>query len=237
MTGIEEIARHRAIWETRPELRHVYHGWFRRILDEVGPRRPVVEIGAGPGFLKDYAPHLIASDLLPLAGIQLQFDAGTLPFRGGSVGAIVGVDVLHHLPRPLAFARDAGRVLHTGGRVVLLEPWITPASFLLYRFLHHEDCRGEVDPARPFGERGKAALEGNAAIPGLVLREIAGGATGLKLKAVETFVGLPYLTTLGFRTARRVPIGLVRTAGALELVVKPLRRVFATRALIVLEAT
>ena len=32
MTEAEVLARHRAVWEARPELRQVYREWFTRLL-------------------------------------------------------------------------------------------------------------------------------------------------------------------------------------------------------------
>ncbi|MFQ5521916.1 MAG: hypothetical protein ACE5FK_10990, partial [Candidatus Methylomirabilia bacterium] len=136
---------------------------------------------------------------------------------------------------PLRFLDEAARILHPGGRVAMLEPWITPASFMLYRYLHHEGCRLGVDLARPFAEERKAALDGNPAIPYLMLRQVHQGTTPMRLVRLETFVGLPYLVTFGFKRARPVPGPLVRLAHAAEPAVHPLRRILATRALLVLE--
>ena len=47
-------------------------------------------------------------------------------------------DVLHHLERPRLFFQEAERVLGPGGRVVMIEPAITPLSGLFYRNFHPE---------------------------------------------------------------------------------------------------
>ena len=65
MSDVDLLRRHRAAWEARPELRTVYREWFAALLEAVGPGRPVVEVGAGPGFFKDFAPALIATDVVP----------------------------------------------------------------------------------------------------------------------------------------------------------------------------
>jgi SAM-dependent methyltransferase len=66
--------------------------------------------------------------------------ANPLPFRSGSLGGVVMLDVLHHLPEPLEFLNEASRVLRPGGRLVMIEPCITCPSYLLYRYFHDEDC-------------------------------------------------------------------------------------------------
>ena len=149
MSDAATLARHRAAWQARPELRSVYREWFERLLAAAAARRPVVEIGSGPGFFKECAPSLVATDVVPGLSVDVRCDADVLPFRSDSVGAIVMVDTLHHLPRPLDFLSEAARVLKPGGRLAMVEPWITAPSWVLYRYFHHEECRLGVDVARP----------------------------------------------------------------------------------------
>src|SRR5947207_4879921 len=111
MTDAATMTRHRAIWKVRPELREVYMRWFRRLLSEVAGLAPMVEIGSGPGFFKEFAPGLVATDALPGPSIDVCCDAGALPFATSAVGALLMVDVLHHLPQPLEFLDEAARVL------------------------------------------------------------------------------------------------------------------------------
>jgi len=235
MSDAATLARHRAAWEARPELRLVYREWFDRLLAAAGARRPVVEVGSGAGFFKAAAPALVASDVLPAPALDVRCDAGDLPFRAASLGAIVMVDAFHHLPRPLDFLAEAARALRPGGRIAMVEPWITLPSWVLYRFLHHEDCRLRVDVARPFGAGNKAALEGNAAIPYLTLARLHDMGLSLHLVRAEPFVGLPYLATFGFKVARPLPAIVQRVARAGERMVAPLTRWLATRIFVVLE--
>lgn len=164
-------------------------------------------------------------------------DGGVLPLRTASVGAIVMVDTLHHLPAPLRFLDETVRVLRPGGRLAMVEPWITPCSYLLYRFLHHEDCRLSVDLEHPFPASAKRALDGNAAIPRKWLGHVTAGGHGLRLVRAEPFLALPYLATLGFKRRRPVPSALIRLARRIETLTRGARRVAATRILAVWERT
>jgi len=235
MSDQEIIRQHRAIWAARPELCAVYQEWFAQLLRWVEGLHPMVEIGAGPGFFKAYCPQLISTDVIPTPYVDVVCDAGSLPFQSGSVGALVMVDVLHHLPKPLEFLAEAGRILHPGGRLAMIEPWITVPSYLLYRYFHHEDCSLAVDVRRPFGEVGKEAFDGNAAIPFKLLKQCQSGAPALCLLQAEPFLGLPYLATLGFKRARPIPQTLLGMARVCERFLSPLRKFVATRILIVWE--
>ena len=79
-----------------------------------------------------------------------------LPFRSESVSAVLMLNVLHHLPDPAAFFRECTRVLKPGGRVCLIEPYVSPLSRQLVRPLHHE----------PWDETGTWALPGSGPMTG-----------------------------------------------------------------------
>jgi hypothetical protein len=106
---------------------------------------------------------------------------------------------------------------------------------VLYRYFHHEECRLGVDVARPFDPDAKAALEGNAAIPYLVLARLREAGLPLHLVRAEPFVGLPYLATFGFKVGRPLPAVLQGLARAGEAALRPLSRWMATRIFVVLE--
>jgi SAM-dependent methyltransferase len=231
----EFVSQHRAIWAARPELRAVYQEWFAQLLRCVEGLHPIVETGAGPGFFKEYFPQLISTDVVPTPYVDVVCDAGWLPFQSSSVGALVMVDVLHHLPKPLEFLAEAGRVLRPGGRLAMIEPWITVPSYLLYRYFHHEDCSFAFDLCRPFGESDKRAFDGNAAIPFKLLKQFKSGVPSLRLLQTVPFLGLPYLATLGFKSARPVPRTLIEMAKVCERLLNPLRRWASTRILMVWE--
>ncbi len=234
-SDLDFVQRHRSIWAARPELRAVYYEFFDELLRVVEGRTPVVELGAGPGFFKEYYPGLISTDVIPTPWVDVVCDAGALPFPSESVGAIVMLDVLHHLPRPLDFMSEASRVLKPGGLLAMIEPWITPFSYLLYRYFHHEDCTLHIDLHHPFEACGKKAYDGNATIPYRLTQLYPREPGTLRLARKVPFLGLPYLATFGFKRPRPLPGSLIRAARFCEKMLGPLGRWNATRALLVWE--
>ncbi len=235
-SDLDFVQRHRDIWAARPELRSAYHEFFGQLLSAIGNRRPVVEFGAGPGFFKTYYPALISADVISTSWIDIVCDGCAMPFSDESVGAFVMLDVLHHLTHPLDFIAEAARVLRPGGLIAMIEPWITPASYLLYRYFHHEDCTLSIDIHSPFSSTRKNAFDGNATIPYKLVRYYAQMPKGpLQLVRAEPFLGLPYLSTRGFKRTRPMSPRVISTSRACEKILGRLGRWNATRALLVWE--
>jgi SAM-dependent methyltransferase len=162
-----EIERNADVWRRNPLLRRVYDGFYDRLLALVDPAVPgrLVEIGSGIGNLKARVPRAVATDLFPSPWLDVVCDGYRLPFGDGRVSHLILVDVFHHLQTPAAFFREAHRVLAPRGRVILLDPYISLASFPVYAWLHHEPVAwlSPIDPREtPRGTGGYYAAQGNA---------------------------------------------------------------------------
>ncbi len=139
------IVRRQILLEKR-FLRKLYQEWYNWIIAALPEQTgPVLELGAGAGFLNEHIPGLITSDLMHLPDLSLVMDAHCIPFRDGTLRAVVMIDVLHHLPRPRVFLREALRCLTVGGAVIMIEPWVTAWSKLVYGRLHHEPFQPQAD--------------------------------------------------------------------------------------------
>jgi hypothetical protein len=136
----------RRIIREKPLLESIYIDWYRRIAASL-PRgdNPVLEVGSGAGFMRDFIPGLITSDILKLPGIDLVIGAPRLLFLDGTLRSIAMVNVLHHQSAPRDFLQEATRCVCGGGVVSMIEPWVTPWSGLVYGTLHHEPFEPQAE--------------------------------------------------------------------------------------------
>src|SRR4051812_34265251 len=129
----------------KPFLRRIYLEWYGKLaggLPEVGG--PVLELGSGAGFFAELVPQAITTEVFLCRGIKSVVDARQLPFADASLRAIVMTDVMHHIPQVERFLAEASRVLMSGGRVLMVEPWVTPWSTFVYQHFHPEPFRPEA---------------------------------------------------------------------------------------------
>lgn len=198
----------------------------------------MVEIGAGPGFLKELWPVVVPTDVVASPYAERVVDAAAMPFADGEIGTIVLLDVFHHLPAPAAFLQEAARTLRRGGRLLLIEPWMGLAGRIFYRFIHHEDCDLHVDPRAPWGGAAKSPMDGNAALPYLYFRP--GGhldRMGLPLRILrcEPFAALPWLLSGGFQPYSLLPPSLIGALERVDVLLSLVPALTATRCLLVVE--
>ena len=99
---------------------------------------PSLEIGSGGGFLKEYLPKVITSDVVKSIGIDRVEDACQLTFDDKSLKAIYANGVLHHLKDPGACLEEVQRALAPGGVFVCNEPSSNFFGYFMNRYFHDE---------------------------------------------------------------------------------------------------
>ncbi len=226
-------------WEryrTKPVLKAIYSDLFREIQRCMIPGR-TIEIGGGAGMFKEFAPDIINTDIMWTPQLDLVADAQRLPFASASVSNLVAFDVLHHIEFPVLFFREAERVLAEKGRIIMVEPGITPVSYLFYRLFHEEPVRLRSDPWRegkPDPER--HPFSANQAIPTRMLQRqrdrFHKTFPGLRLDAVRWMSLFAYPLSGGYQAWSLLPSFLVEPLLKLERRLLPVIGSFAAFRLI-----
>lgn len=158
--------RHKIV-KSKPFLRKLYNEWYLLIKSRL-PRVEgvVVELGSGAGFMSECIDGLVTSDVHVSANVNKVIDARSLPFGDNALSSVVMVDVLHHIPEVERFFRESLRCLKPGGRIVMIEPWVTAWSKLIYKYIHHEPFNPD---SQDWGIPESGPLSGaNNALPWLI---------------------------------------------------------------------
>ena len=238
----ERLDEHRRLWASKPVLAAVYAPWFDALLEQAPAGGRVLEIGAGPGFLRDHARQRradlrwIATDIVGTPWNDVAADGTRLPFADAAFDAVLCLDLVHHLARPRDFFAEVARVLGKGGRLAAVEPWVSPLSYPIYRWAHEEGCDLGIDPWQPFGTRPKEAFEGNGALAWRVVRagdDAAWAEMGLQSPSVRRLNAFGYLLSLGFKPGSLLPPALAPLARRFDDLTRPLSALTAMRALVV----
>lgn len=217
-------ADYRAIWSDKPVLRAVYSDYYARIRAACVDG-PTLEIGGGSGNMTDFARDVVSTDIVPAAWLDSVCDAQALPFADASFANIVMVDVLHHIARPARFLTDAERVLRPGGRVIMVEPGITPLSSIFFRLFHDEPVDMGEDPLDPSPPPAKDPFEGNQALPtrlfGRDRQRLAAAHPNLQLRQRQWLSLFAYPLSGGFRSWSALPAALAPALIGFENLVSP----------------
>jgi SAM-dependent methyltransferase len=181
-------------------LRRLNSEWYEQIARALPPGEgPVLELGSGAGFLSERLPGLIASEVFYFDGIRIVLDGQRLPFADSCLRAVVMVDVFHHLPTVCRFLRDATRCLRPGGKIIMIEPWVTPWSRWVYRHLHHEPF---IPEATQWEFASSGPLSGaNGALPWIVFSrdrvQFLKGFPDLRIEEIRLMMPFAYLISGG----------------------------------------
>jgi SAM-dependent methyltransferase len=228
----------RRIVREKPFLQQIYRDWYADILTHLPPLEGgILELGSGPGFLGELIPELITSEVFWCSGIKVVMDARRLPFAKGTLRAIVMTDVLHHVPSPESFLAEAERTLLPGGRIVMIEPWVTLWSKVVYSRFHSEPFRPD---ASDWGFPPIGPLSGaNGAMPWLIFHRDRSRFERefpcLSVLAVKPMMPFRYLASGGVSTRSLMPSWSYGFWRGVERFLNPVMSRIAMFALIVVE--
>ncbi|NMM43153.1 class I SAM-dependent methyltransferase [Rhodospirillaceae bacterium KN72] len=208
---------HADVWGRKASLRAVYGDYYFRMLGALPPKGKYLEIGAGSGHSRDFTKgrDITRLDILPAPWVDTVADAQSLPFPDESFDGIFLLDVLHHLAEPRKFFEEAARVLRPGGRIAMIEPGITPISWLFYNYLHEEPVDMIADPlADQHYGADKDPFDSNQGIPTLLFRRqehriaLSEAVPALRTVDRQWLSLFAYPLTGGFKSWSLIPAGL-----------------------------
>jgi SAM-dependent methyltransferase len=221
-------------------LRRIYEEWYASIVPALPiGNESVLEIGSGAGFLNEIIPDVITSEVFWCSDVNVIMDGCEIPFANDTLKGIVMTDVLHHLPKPRLFFSEAARCVRSGGVLVMIEPWITPWSKLVYKRLHHETFRLETQEWE-FPETGP--LSGaNSALPWIIFqrdrRQFELEFPQWRISGIKLSMPFRYLLSGGVSMRSLMPGWAFGFWGSLEKSLEPLMKALGMFALIILKRT
>jgi SAM-dependent methyltransferase len=227
-------------WNEKPILRAIYDDLYQKI-ENVARSGDTLEIGGGIGNLHIRAGRLIKTDIQHSIGVDVVADAQQLPFDNEVFSNIVLFDVLHHLQCPLLFFAEAQRVLKPGGRVIMVEPGITPVSKLLYKMGHEEAVEMGWDMNDPCkADADKDPYDSNQAIPTILFKRdpqlFLAAVKEFKINSSDWLSLVAYPLSGGFKSWSLLPYKWVHTVLKIEERILPfLGSLMAFRLMVVLE--
>ena len=132
------IAQHK-ILRRKQFLKKIYLDFYSLIKNQLpDEKRKVIELGSGAGFMNELVPQTVRTDVFFHPYIQIVLDGAAPPFPDESLDAVVALNVFHHIPKVRTLLSSAIKILRPGGRIVMVEPWVSTWSKKIYKHLHQE---------------------------------------------------------------------------------------------------
>jgi SAM-dependent methyltransferase len=196
----ERTIEHQKIIKEKYFLRKLYEEWYN-VFTGVQTQLPVgkmIELGSGGGFLKEFMPSVLCTDILELPTNDLTFSALDMPFEDNELSAIFMIDTFHHIPDSTLFLSEAKRVLKKDGMIVMIEPANSLWGRFIYKNFHHEP----FDPDGNWRIPDSVPLSGaNGALPWIVFErdfeKLKVDFNCLKLEEIRYHTPLMYLLSGG----------------------------------------
>jgi SAM-dependent methyltransferase len=227
----------REVWQKKRALKAIYQKWYGLIRSSC-VAGVTVEVGGGGGNFKELWPDLISSDIVMAPWLDLQADCHAIPLKTNAIDNLVGLDVLHHLTDLDKAVHEMCRVVRPRGRLVFVEPYTSPLSYVVRSLFHDEQVNMRQE--KIFGWD-KLPDEGNLAVPTMIFwrgqKELPKRFPSMRLIHMQLSDPIVYPLTGGFGHKRLLPEILLSGLRRVEWLFTPLRRLMAFKMLIVAEVS
>lgn len=238
----EAVEIHKRIIKENFLLREYYafvYRYFSKVENSLsGLGLPSLEIGSGGGFIKEYIPGIITSDVVLSEGIDRAEDAACLSFPAGSLKAVFANNVMHHLGDVIRFVEEVQRVLVRGGVFVCNEPSLTLFGYFMLKNFHHEytDKYVRIWEGTGFSKR---LTDANTAIPYILFKKEAGEFqrrfTQLKIRSIVYHDFIRYMLSGGLSYRPFVSQPLYGTVELIESLLRPFMPLLGNSMLVTLQ--
>ena len=132
---------HAAVIKNKPLLKRVYGDWYRQIVAVKETVRSlhgeILELGSGGGFLKEFIPEAVTSDVCLRGDMDRVENAYQLSCPDDSVKLLCCISLINQLGQVEKFFKEAERVLIRNGKLVIVDPYLSWFSRFIYKYLHH----------------------------------------------------------------------------------------------------
>jgi len=228
------FAAQRQMIDRKPLIRRCYELWYRLLLqdaDSVPPEYaacPTIELGSGSSFIRELRPEIVASDVIQ-GNVAIVLDGRQMPFRAGSVRALLLTHVFHHIPDVRQFLIEAQRVLVPGGVVSMVDETHTPFARFFFSVFHPEPYNAKaVDWDFPAGH---TLLDSNQALSWIVFfrdrAQLRQTVPNLDLEQWSYLPWFSYLLSGGVNLRSFVPRPMAPLVRTFDTLFRPLDPLFA----------
>lgn len=230
----KSLLNHRRIINNNKFLNLIHKNFYKKIASNIS-LKPVIEIGSGPGFIKKVLRGVITTDVIKGPGIDRVVNAEKLPFKSKSIGAIVMLNVFHHIKNPIKALYEFNRCLKPNGKIVMIEPWPTLWSKFIYQNFHNE----EFNVKGSWKVKGTGRLsDANGALPWIVfkrdVRKFKKLFPHLQIVEIELHTPFKYLVSGNLSKPQLLPVSFYPIVDYFEKLLSPLNKYLALFATIVI---
>ena len=137
-----DLFRQRENIQNHSGLRSYFRFLYNIVSKEIEKFDSILEVGAGAAISNIFIRRSIfRTDILPFDehNVLGECNMECLPFKEASFDAVLAFDSLHHSRNPSKSILELLRVTREGGKIIIVEPFVSPLSYLPYKIFHHED--------------------------------------------------------------------------------------------------
>ena len=201
-----------------------------------------MEIGSGYGMSEDFidSENIYRTEFMSdvPAGVHGGIDASNLLFDDHSFASTFAVDAIHHIPDSLMAIKELLRVTKKGGKVILVEPYVSILSYPIYKMFHKEKTSMKLDISKYKSWVSEVPEDGNQGVMQNILKVIAIDNQQVefhKLKVVY-FSPLSFFATGGLSRPIPLPMAFIRAIISFEKYIPlAILRVTASRLIVIFE--